>query len=116
MALDKANPNTKHKIMQCHLGAIKNIAYQTLPNNPLVLFGTLVLFGKFGTFVRKITVYPFFALREPTRYAPLIFLSNQDISDTSFEIMAILSKICRSFYETNIEKISTNFKHNNMNT
>ena len=91
--------------MKCHLGAIKNIAYQTLPNNPF----------KFGTFVRKITVYPFFALREPTRYAPLIFLSNQDISDTSLEIMAILSKICRSFNETNIEKISTNFKHNNMN-
>ena len=42
--------------MNSRLGAIKNIASQTLPNHP----------GKFGTFVQKITLYPFFALREPT--------------------------------------------------
>ena len=42
--------------MNSHLGAIKNIGSQTLLNHPC----------KFGTFVRKITLYPFFALMEPT--------------------------------------------------
>ena len=39
--------------MNSQLGAIKNIASQTLPNNPC----------KFGTFVRKITLYPFFCAK-----------------------------------------------------
>ena len=40
----------KHKIVKSHLGAIKSIASQTLPSHPC----------KFGTFVRKITLCPFF--------------------------------------------------------
>ena len=48
--------------MNSHLGAIENIACQTLPNHPC----------KFGTFVRKITLYSFFfALREPTNTHPV---------------------------------------------
>ena len=63
MGLDQANSDhfengaKNPKLMKRHLGTIKNnIASQTFPDHRC----------KCGTFVQKITLYTFFATREPS--------------------------------------------------
>ena len=48
---------------------------QTLPNHPC----------KFGTFVQKITPYPFFVLREPTKRPITTFGRPRDIQTKCFQ-------------------------------
>ena len=55
--------------------SVKNIASQTLPNHPC----------KFGTFVQKITFYPFFVLREPTKRPITTFGRPRDIQTKCFQ-------------------------------